>query len=101
SGGEDSVMFSTANTIAVITGLAVGFGLLWLLEQSRRHPRAFGLIALIFAAGGGTAFLSYLFSSDARSFVFLLALSLTFGTLLYILLFPSVAKTVFRSWLRT
>ena len=77
----------TFHWVAALTGLAVGFVLLLLLQLLRLTPALVGLFFLFLVATSSTAAFSWFFVSHTRDFTIFFALSALLGTLLYVIFF--------------
>lgn len=77
----------TFHWVAFIAGLALGFGLLLLLQLLKLAPAVVGLFFLFIVATTSTAAFSYFFVSRTRDFTIFFALSALLGILLYIIFF--------------
>jgi hypothetical protein len=77
----------TFHWVAFIVGLAIGFGLLLLLQLLKLAPAIVGLFFLFIVATTSTAAFSWFFVSRNRDFTIFFALSALLGILLYIIFF--------------
>lgn len=83
----NAITLPTFHWVAAITGLAIGFGLLLLLQLLKLTPALVGLFFLFLVATSSTAAFSYFFVSHTRDFSIFFALSALLGILLYIIFF--------------
>jgi|SRR5215469_7619008 len=74
--------------LPTILGLALGFGVLRLLETLGLNSGLFGLFILILVVSSSVAVYSYFYPSPLRDFTILFALSSSVGMLFHIMLFP-------------
>jgi hypothetical protein len=71
--------------VAVLIGLAVGFGLPYVVLVLPKAQSLVGLVTLALSASSSLATLNYLFAGKARDFTMLLSMSLLFGILVYLI----------------
>jgi hypothetical protein len=72
------------NPFALIAGLLIGLGLPYAVIYLPQAPGLVGLVTLILSASSSLALFNYLFNGSARDFTMLLAMSLLFGVLVWL-----------------
>lgn len=77
-----------------VIGAILGFVLLLVLARFERNAGLVGLTVLVLIASSSVAAFSYLFTSPLRQFAIYFSLSMLFGMLVEVMIFPDRIKSI-------